>query len=436
MPTTAVRSATGSALRLHVILFQIILFLAAFLIVLSRRPDAVLNAQFYGEDGTLWYPDAYQLGLWSLFKPAAGYLHILTRLIALLTLLVPFALAPLVANVSAIVVQILPVNVFCSGRFSTIPLPMRLFGSVLYLAVPNSFEIHANLTNVQWHLSLLACLLLLARPAASMAWRVFDGVVLGLTSVSSPMGVLLVLVAVGLWWKRRDAACVRSFALLVPGAAIELLTFALSWRSRRFTTIGPHGETILINARNGASLTRFFVITGRQVFVSSLLGLKTQSSLVHLRGVHWIDVIATIIGFAVFLYVMRYAVIELKIFVAFALGMLALALIHPLAGLPFRSQWDWLCIPGCGNRYYFMPMLAFLASLVWIATRGASSPAWRGLAIALLLLLPIGIVRDWRYPPYVDYHFPEYARQFDQAPPGAEVTIPINPDWTMKLTKR
>jgi len=49
-----------------------IVFTAAVFVTISRRPDAVLNAQFFAEDGTYWYHDAYQFGFRSLLMPQAG----------------------------------------------------------------------------------------------------------------------------------------------------------------------------------------------------------------------------------------------------------------------------------------------------------------------------------------------------------------------------
>ena len=80
-------------------------------------------------------------------------------------------------------------------------------------------------------------------------------------------------------------------------------------------------------------------------------------------------------------------------------------------------------------------MLAFVASLLWMATRLAPYNALRYFAVALLLLLPIGIYQDWFYPPFRDLHFQQYARQFEQAPLGTKFTIPINPNWSLELTK-
>src|SRR5256885_5219625 len=168
-------------------LFHVIIFLFAFLLIFSRRPDAVLNAQLFAEDGQRWFADACQRGWRCLLIPdeAGGYLHTVPRLSALLSLLFPFSRAPLVMNLCAILVQILPVSIFVSSRFSAIPLWKRLVASFVYLGLPNTYGTNANATNMQWHLGLLASLVLLAEPPQDLKWRMFDGIVLVLISVES-----------------------------------------------------------------------------------------------------------------------------------------------------------------------------------------------------------------------------------------------------------
>jgi hypothetical protein len=50
-------------------IFHVIVFLFAFLLIFSRRPDAILNAQFFAEDGQRWFADAYQRGWHCLVIP-------------------------------------------------------------------------------------------------------------------------------------------------------------------------------------------------------------------------------------------------------------------------------------------------------------------------------------------------------------------------------
>src|SRR5438105_8006270 len=153
---------------------HVLIFLIAFGLFLSRRPDAILNAQFFAEDGRIWYQHAYQYGLKCLLIPDGGYLHTVSRLIALVSLLVPLAYAPLLMNLCAMALQILPINFFLFSRFSSIDLRLRFCCAALYVGLPNSAEIDANITTLQWHLALLAMIVLLAKPMASKLWMVFD----------------------------------------------------------------------------------------------------------------------------------------------------------------------------------------------------------------------------------------------------------------------
>ena len=57
-----VRNQSPTRMFFPAIVFQTIIWLAAFLMIFSRRPDAILHAQFFAEDGKAWYADAYQFG--------------------------------------------------------------------------------------------------------------------------------------------------------------------------------------------------------------------------------------------------------------------------------------------------------------------------------------------------------------------------------------
>ena len=414
----------GGATRLGKIAFHALIFFIAFLILFLRRPDAILNAQFYSEDGIYWYADAYHFGWHCLLMPLGGYLNSLSRLIGMFSLLFPFAQAPLAMNLCAIVAGILPIHIFLSSRFNSIPFNLRLLGSLLYLALPNSFELHATTTNIQWHLALAGCLILLGSPKSGRVWRVFDFLLLTLVVLDGPLGILLIPVALALRWLRKDRRYDLALAALVPGALIQFL-FLFVAAPRR-------------SAPNGASIERFIHIVGGQVFLSSLLGVRTLIQLFHAQSLLIIDVIAMLIGLAVLGYAFRRGPMELKLFLLFAAAVFGLGLLHPLATTDGNHvQWEQLQVPGCGNRYYFFPMLAFLVSLFWmVSTSPVSSKVSRCIAMALLFLLPIGMVRDWQYRPFDNLHFQEIAADFQRAPSGTQFVIPLNPGVTMQLTKR
>jgi hypothetical protein len=97
----------------------LILCLAGALILVLRRPDAILNPQFWAEDGKVWFANAYNLGpLRSLLLPQDGYFQTISRITAAISLLVPTKSAPLVFNLVALIIQLLPFGIIVSPRFA------------------------------------------------------------------------------------------------------------------------------------------------------------------------------------------------------------------------------------------------------------------------------------------------------------------------------
>src|ERR1017187_995003 len=73
------------------------------ILLVLRRPDAVFHAQFWAEDGVVWYADAYNLGaLRALLHTRDGYLQTLPRLGAMVALWAALLRAPLVMNLIAL----------------------------------------------------------------------------------------------------------------------------------------------------------------------------------------------------------------------------------------------------------------------------------------------------------------------------------------------
>ena len=152
-----------------------LLIVVAVVFSVARRPDVVLHPQFWAEDGAVWYAKAYNSEPRSLVWPVSGYLQTLPRLVALFSLLFPLAAAPLAFACFAIAIQVLPVAILISDRTCEIgSYPARYFLAFLYLALPNSHELHANITNAQWALALAALLIIFSQPAISTFGRTFE----------------------------------------------------------------------------------------------------------------------------------------------------------------------------------------------------------------------------------------------------------------------
>jgi hypothetical protein len=400
----------------------VFLFFAA--IVVSRRPDVLFNAQFWAEDGKMWYADAYNLGVILPFlHPAAGYFDTFPRLAALAGLLLPLGMVPLMFNCIAIVCQVLPALFLLSSRCSEWgSISARALFAFLYLGLPNSQEMHANVTNTQWRLALLVLMILFARPGLSVLWNAFDVSTLTLSAFSGPFIIFIAPIAAMLYWsesrnrQRMTLFLISGFGALIQGLAILITS----------------GEERVAHAMRAATPALLIQILAKQVFLAALVGRRTLAGLSFESGPGWtIAVTAVCVGIAIECYVLLKAPPVWKAFILFAFCMLSASLAFPMTKSP---QWPALLASG-GIRYWFFPMLAFMASVVWML-HGRNPPIVRATSLALLLVMLYGIVQDWGQPRPVDFHFSDYARKFSEIPPGSTLFIPINPaGWTMQLMK-
>jgi hypothetical protein len=243
---------------------QVLLFLFACAVLVTRRPDAVFRAQFYAEDGRVWFADAYNLGWWNaLFRAQDGYFQTFPRLAAALALLAPLSLAPLVLNLAAAAVEALPVSLLLSSRASAWgSMRIRALLAVAYLALPNSREMMLVETSSQWLLALCVFLLLTMSPPTCAAGRVFDFLILALCGLTGPFCFFLLPIAAFIAWRRggrwrwTEVGSLTAFSLV---QAWGLLVVDSSGRSQRLL---------------GASPALFTRILAGQIYFGALLGGK------------------------------------------------------------------------------------------------------------------------------------------------------------------
>lgn len=404
--------------------------LISLLLVISRRPDVVLHAQFWAEDGKYWYKNAYDLGPWMpLLQQQNGYLQTVSRLIADLGLLMPLAWVPLFFNLCALGFQILPVLLLYSGRGRQ-QVPDRLTRaliSLFYLGHPYSTEVHANVTNIQWHLAVAAAMVL-AFPESRVGWvRKADAALLGLASLSGPFGLFLAPLAVALAAWRRE---VRSLAMAVWISVLAGLQALL--------ILAHHGAGDRFTATLGASPGLLIQIFSGKVVLAACLGDHMDWLYDLPAWSHgWLPALVAVTGLTVCIAGAIRGPILAKVMIALGLMVFAATLLMPQlsARLP---QWSVYVQPGNGGRYSFIPVLGFYAAL--FGTAAACRGLWlRSLAVALLgLTVLAGIAGNWRMQAWPDLQFQRYAQLFQQAPPGTEVDIPVNPNpfWILSLRKK
>ncbi len=401
-----------------------VVFACTFALLVSRRPDAVFHAQFWAEDGTVFYADAYDLGWWaSLVRPYGGYLHALPRLAAALSLLVPFARAPLVMNLIAISFQALPVNLLLSRRSSAWgSLAFRAALALMYIALPDSRDLAGIITNSQSPLALSSFLIIVSSPARGMRDRLFDISILLLTGLSGPY--CLFLLPIALFVVRQDRSRWRWDAPII----LALSCFVEAWGLLILSpTARPH-------YRLGATMELLARILGGQVYLGALLGGNNLAEHPG-TGLLWTLVGVSILGTAILAACFLRSTLPMKLFLLFSFVTLATSLISPMMRLSAGSSL-WELMAGTGNlHYWFFPSLAFAWSLLWCLF--SRTPLLKIAGAYLMLVMCFGVLYCWRFPAFNDLHFSTYAARFETLPAGERITIPENPDdWRMDLVKR
>jgi hypothetical protein len=399
------------------------IFLLSYALIVSRRPDAVLHAQFYAEDGHVWFADAYNLGWWQgLFRAQDGYFQTFPRLAAALALLAPVWRAPLVLNLCAAAVEALPVNLLLSVRSSGWgSLGFRACLAAAYLALPNSREMTMVVTSSQWLLALSVFLVLTASQPGGEAERAFDVALLVLCGLTGPFCFFLLPIAVFVAWKRK-----KRWHWMAAGI-LSVLAMVEAWG---LVVIDKGGRS---HAALGAGPALLVRILGGQVYLAALLGgnsLASNSS----RAVFFLLLLAAITGTALVIFCFVHTSLEMRLFFVLTAMLLIASMISPAAYPPSGvTRWE-LLAKVSGIRYWYFPTLAFVWSMLW-ASRSRSQ-ALQAVSILLLCGACFGAVRDWKQPVLKDLNFEKSARNFQTAPAGTVIVLPENPQgWDIRLVK-
>jgi hypothetical protein len=399
------------------------LALLYFAAAASRRPSTLTNAQFWAEDGNVFYKQARELGFFdTLAIPYGGYLLTWPRVVASVSPALPLAYGPLLFNVAALLTQVLPAIFLASGRMRQLgPLPVRILLGVLYLGVPNVATVMGNLSNAQWHLAILSFLIVVAAPPRSTWAAAFDVVALGLGALTGPFAAVLFPVAVAVAWVRRDRWSMIRAGILCLGALT--LPFTLTSSIRR-TSIGGLG----------ASLAGFCQLLTFQVFAPVFRGFNNSVQFLHPPSLlAAVSYTATIVGLAFLVYVFVRGSLEVRCFIVFGALLLAASLANPAAS-SVEPQWTALKKTGSPPRYWFIPELVVTAAVVSFACT-AGHRVLRMLGAGLVVVMLVVDVAYWRLPDLPHRGFPKFVAAFKALPVGKELKIPIPPNWTFKITK-
>jgi hypothetical protein len=401
-------------------------------LVWQRCPTVISRAAFWAEDGWVWYPQCYASGWRCLLIDHSAYLQTISRLVALLSLLWPLAAAPRVFALSALLMQSAPAIFLLSRRMaSAIPsVGVRVALALLLVAIPGMSEIYVNLTNSQWHLSLLAFLILCANPAQTGPERIFDTLVLAVGGLSGPFAPPLVPVALLWWWRDRRPWLLWRLVIMIATAAIQIGLVLVHQSTRGIASPGI-----------GWSLVRLINIVVTDILGVAAFGRTPLIDHNWLVGQGWLSdgsLRATIMAGCLMAGAMVLALLAfvrgpwvLRAFLIFTTLELTLSLTDGLT----LVQPLWVAMEGwIGMRYYFHPIAAWLAIIVTLICDRNASLRTIGVAIMALTLV-YAIPGDWHLPKRKVTIFQAQANAFAHAPPGTMMRFPVAPARDMVLVK-
>lgn len=407
--------------------FRIFLVAAAFLLVASHRPDALLNPQFWAEDGKFFYAIAYNKGWRYLLDPLTGYYQTLPKLVALSSLALALKYAPIFYNVIALGIKTSIAVFLASSRLKNL-VPNnrdRLALALVFIAFP-SIEIHGNITNGHSYLALLAFMAFLF-PGESRLAKAFDMLVVLLSGLSGPFVVFIFPAALFITWKNRDRHRKVLLALYLIGGLAQGISILNS------LVLNPTPERH--TAKLGANVSLFFQILSRNIFLNAVMGkfgLEFLDSFADTKLRGGVYLLAIIIGIMVLILVTCKGPFALKAFTLVSFLIFAAALIKPQVSLN-QEQWP-LLKTQYYSRYWFFPCLSFLACMIWAVFRPIV-PQW--IKYSFVCLISLCFAGSWFNEPFTDLDFDRYATEFESIPPGSFYMIPINPPgWKMFLGKK
>ncbi len=388
----------------------LICFGVAFLLALSRRPEQWYP---YGEDGTIFYQQAHELGLRSLFVSYGGYLHLGLRIMALFLAQFPPSLMPFAMVTTALALQAgIATYIFSDEISNLVPSQFHrgLFAFV-YIGLPDIDEVHGHFVNSQWHLALLSALLIFGRAPATRAGKVVRLLLVAILSLTGPFVAFLLPLTVYKLYRSRNRFNLGLVLCSIP-SCLQVCSALLSNRDSH-----PWHDFLL-----PLVIPRTF---GGRGFLSAAISPQLFRD-------HWFDPPVEWAAMFGVLVLCLYAIKEGK---RFSIMLIYLGTCVILAS--FKSGVGSVGArldPTFSNRYFFIFGFGLLTTMILIV---ASEK--RYVRIATVCCVAGLLSLNWRLP-HPEAFWPKYQaalQRYDQAAPGTWVVFPERPDgWVYQIRKR
>ena len=176
--------------------------IVTFFILWLRRPDSLLNAQFWAEDGGVFFREQVLFGFSGAFvRLYSGYAHVIPRIVMALACALPVRWVPLGVNFSALAIAALACSAFfwpCYRRILSSDALRAVCCLLMAASIVVGSELIGIISNVQWYLCILSLLLIMTIQERMEMWLTVAQVAIAL---SAPVTLLFVPVLLWQAWK-------------------------------------------------------------------------------------------------------------------------------------------------------------------------------------------------------------------------------------------
>lgn len=403
---------------------QINVALLVVFAILVRRYDLVVTPQFWAEDATQWFYQAYFVGG---LKPFAnfygGYLQILPQFFTSFTVLfVPLTYVPLILNLIAIGIAAFSLSLFSNANYRWIVKTdwLRGFVCVVFCLANPGPEVIGTITNLHWVLTLAAVLLTLFETESRLTKYLIRFVVVAIcfSAPNTIFFVPLVLLAAVL---RRGSFVTQ---LLYCGSIFSHFAIA------RYVGAGDSGIPHV-------PFSQLMTAVGDFLHVVVLQSLFGYAGAYYLDSWSWH--LSAAIAIVIFIFIFGYLLVASswggRVAIA-AVGLVFLGSIGSAIYLrqsvlfPYPSK-QFLSVPYPSHEFYNHGRYLFLSSFIFFIglvkfVEALESRKVAGLARSMVLGLASlsSVIGNRSFGPLPDLNWPFYAKRIEAGWAGA---VPINP---------
>lgn len=334
--------------------YLIIFFLFASLLF-ARRWTQLIDPQVWNEDGTVFIPQYLEYGWFFLFKPVAGYLIFVSKVITGLSLSISFYFYPYISTFLSWLFIIL---VGFAVIFSPTKLKGKIFCAISVFLIPSDPEVFGiPLYTFWWTAILLFLVVLWDQRDKNIKWRI---IYLLLGGLSSPA---ILIIAPIMWVK----------AVLLKYSRNDTILAVV-------TTLLAILQLFFISKESAAHIQSLFSILSETI--PTFFGMFMLGNL-YLNGIE-------LFGYILFFLILFWVYIEKNNVSSILLFLLLLA---SVVAVVFRIDPSVIHPALAGPRYFFFPFILLswiLIQMIYIKSNIALRVlSFTAVSIVLINLIPV-----------------------------------------------